>query len=701
MADEGIIVQIAARVEDLVAGLETAKAEIEGFASSVTAATALGEAFIAAFAVERIFTFVESLVSLGAQMDRTSKATGLTLDQLSGLRIAAAESDVAFETLQRGLVRLSTNLQTAQTATGKQAAALQALGITSKDLANTNNDLGARMELVAQRVNQFADGENKLDIITALFGQRIQGMDKVLREVAEGGFAGMTERARESGDVIDKDFTASAKNAHEQIVKFNASIEGLELQLAKVLPLFTAIAEEATIFARSVSAAFGNQEAYAANLRTAVKAAEENVVELRKRLDSLDEPWWRRGLDNDSLDLTLKQLTALKQELGEVEAALAKHATTADLAGGGAVAPSVAAIEAANKAALANQKLQEKINAELARDFDRAIKEETRSAIEGADDKERINKAYYDRIDDLIKTKFKTGQISLDQETADLIRSENERFAGELEAFRSKMSLYAQDEAAFKKLLAEKEAAEIQHARKITDIETQAALQTRTAWQNALKPIETGFGQMISAMIFKTQTWQQALANIGQQVATKMIEDVIRKIVDEWLLGEATKLLASITGAEATTAAQTSAKAAGSAAMMAMNTATITSDAATGDGAYPLRRSGAGARRRRRHPGHHHGVHRLARRIRDGHDERAAYRPGHASPGRDRRPRALRVVAARRWRGRRRHSFPWPPGERRDQRRQSQCDRPGGAPGGAALQQGSRGGAPARARLIR
>lgn len=85
-------------------------------------------------------------------------------------------------------------------------------------------------------------------------------------------------------------------------------------------------------------------------------------------------------------------------------------------------------------------------------------------------------------------------------------------------------------------------------------------------WQKALAPITRSFDNAISGMILGTTTLQQAMAHIGQSIVTTFVNNVVKQIVDNWLVAEFTKTAATEAGNATRTASDAAAGAAGVAA---------------------------------------------------------------------------------------------------------------------------------------
>ncbi len=111
-----------------------------------------------------------------------------------------------------------------------------------------------------------------------------------------------------------------------------------------------------------------------------------------------------------------------------------------------------------------------------------------------------------------------------------------------------------------------------------------AAKQAQQAWVQSFKPIEHAMGQAVTGMILHGENWHKAVARIGQSVVQTMVNNVVKRIVDNWIAGELAKTMATLTGEETRVAAQTAGAAEGAAAQGAANKKSIIGDAFTAAG---------------------------------------------------------------------------------------------------------------------
>lgn len=102
------------------------------------------------------------------------------------------------------------------------------------------------------------------------------------------------------------------------------------------------------------------------------------------------------------------------------------------------------------------------------------------------------------------------------------------------------------ESAAYKKAVQDKEAADQQWAQKkkqllqqSTDQEIQSAQKIRQAWHSVIDPMVTTTGNQVKGLIEGTETWGQALRNIGEE-ALNMVIQAIERMVENWIVGMVT-----------------------------------------------------------------------------------------------------------------------------------------------------------------
>lgn len=235
----------------LIASMKEANASFESFIG-------IGKLFVAGAIASEIKRTAEAFVGLGtglAQWAHTlevaQEETGLTVQQLAGLRVAAEENGIEFDRVTKLVVKFGASLQDAlQNPAGKAARALEALGISADFVKQHSDDAGLMLTTVAQKLDVYASGLNKAAIEGGIFGQRMgPELTPVLHDLATGGFDPLVQKAKDLGVALDEDAVAKATEAEKSFKDFGLAITGLEFALGGLLlPTLTTVADKFTTF---------------------------------------------------------------------------------------------------------------------------------------------------------------------------------------------------------------------------------------------------------------------------------------------------------------------------------------------------------------------------------------------------------------------------------------------------------------------
>lgn len=125
-----------------LSGISRGLEQVEGSIASVTGMFGrLGTILTAGFGVDRLLDLNRSALELGETLDVTSRKTGLTIQQLVGLKYAAEQNHVSLDQMQAALRGLGQTVEEAiSKPTSKAAEAYQQLGISTDFLKANQND---------------------------------------------------------------------------------------------------------------------------------------------------------------------------------------------------------------------------------------------------------------------------------------------------------------------------------------------------------------------------------------------------------------------------------------------------------------------------------------------------------------------------------------------------------------------------------
>jgi len=193
--------------------------------------------------------FIEKTQELGVSLLKASQQTGLTVEQLGGLKFAAEQSDVSFQTLTKGLEKLSLGMQTSvQTPSATTKLALEQLGISATDAEGRLRPAGEVMLEVADKFHDMEDGSGKTAIAMQIFGRSGAEMIPVLN-LGSAAMKQLSSDATDMGAVMTKDGAEKAEVFHEAMG--HVGLVGQAVGIAISSALMPALSNLANAFADS------------------------------------------------------------------------------------------------------------------------------------------------------------------------------------------------------------------------------------------------------------------------------------------------------------------------------------------------------------------------------------------------------------------------------------------------------------------
>src|SRR5215831_323324 len=187
MADP-IIVEIGAKIDKLVEGVEQSKAklhEIEEHASAISEGfEKISERVKEAFEIGTIVEFVRHFAELGENMERMMTILGLNAEGMVQLSAMAKLSNTSIDALALSLERMYLNIQRAtHDAFSPAAQGLQVLGLRAKDFIGIPTT--EYVERLHQAVMQFNPSLNLTTALMAVGGRNFAQMIPLLHMSAE------------------------------------------------------------------------------------------------------------------------------------------------------------------------------------------------------------------------------------------------------------------------------------------------------------------------------------------------------------------------------------------------------------------------------------------------------------------------------------------------------------------------------------
>jgi hypothetical protein len=596
-------IRFGGTLSGLTAAVQGAREEIEGLAAPVAALSsafsALGEAMVAGFAIDRLGEAVGRVIDLGASLEHMSESTGISVENLSRLQYAAQLTDVNLEGLQRGVRTLATAISYAlYEPTGRQAMAFQAAGISAEFLKEHSNDAWSILLKLADAFHNSTDGALKQAIAAVLLGGRYG--DKLIPMLNQGsaGLLLMGKASDELGRTMTGPMAEGLDEAHRGLVLMEAGASGLwQTIVSKLAP---AIAVLGDAFARAFAPA-ALPSGQIVELVTELDA-KVRQVQAERDAEAARGGWF--GPDVAALKILDDQLAGLRARLAEAKAALAGSDFLSAFGGEGAKGQ-LGALERQTAAKSGGQnvmaawkaQLDEIIAAEgafgarsreielnfweqklatatkgtaeyaaiLARVLplrEAEAKAESDAVRKAAEEEARVDQVRVEdqmRLDErgvankrrVLNEELAAKQISVaewahqSQSLADL------EYNIELHGLADLKAINAGKLAEIQRIDDQIKALKQKHADEIVEIERKAAKDTDKAWQDEMRSFRdlfaSAWNDITRGILQGTLTWRALLAKSADD-ALAIFSRMVEKEVADWLFAEHAKDAASAAG---------------------------------------------------------------------------------------------------------------------------------------------------------
>lgn len=175
---------------------------------------------------------------------------GTSTETLSAFAYAASQTGTDIDTLGRGLKVLAKNAADSLNPTSEQAKVFAALGVNVTDATGKMKDLSQLVPEIANKFKLLEDGTTKAALAQALFGKAGLDLTEFLNQGADG-LGEFTDKARKLGLVIDSETAAAADDFNDTLGDIKAIVSGVGLGIAKdLLPSLNQAAAEFRDMAR-------------------------------------------------------------------------------------------------------------------------------------------------------------------------------------------------------------------------------------------------------------------------------------------------------------------------------------------------------------------------------------------------------------------------------------------------------------------
>ncbi len=192
--------------DKLTAGLKRAQKRLEAFGEGLrsvgTRMTTIGAGILAP-----LLASAKLFANVGDSLDEMSARTGVSVEALSELALAAELSGADLETLEIGLRKMQKTITEAAGGSQGAADALAQLSLTAENLASLSPE--QQFKLIADRISKIADPTRKAALAMEIFGKSGTRLLPMIQDGAKG-LEAFQEQARRLGLTVS---TQTAKDA--------------------------------------------------------------------------------------------------------------------------------------------------------------------------------------------------------------------------------------------------------------------------------------------------------------------------------------------------------------------------------------------------------------------------------------------------------------------------------------------------------
>jgi hypothetical protein len=197
------------------------------------------EGAVAAFAGNALIGATRAFATQLEGLQDLSMQTGLTTDRVQQLGFVAEQNGSSAEEMGNSLLIMTRALRAGTSATGPQADAFRALGISMKDATLQPKSLAQALPEVFERFGKLKNSAEEAQVATALFGRGGVKMLPTLR-LGAAGLEEYNAQLAELGGPVAADTIAKADEMNDSFLKMDRALFSLKGTVgAEVFPQIT------------------------------------------------------------------------------------------------------------------------------------------------------------------------------------------------------------------------------------------------------------------------------------------------------------------------------------------------------------------------------------------------------------------------------------------------------------------------------
>lgn len=246
-----LVAKIAQFEQDMGKAAHTAQKRAQAIRGAVASIGTAFAGLAAGVSVGAFGKWIQDAIKVQDEAVKTAQKVGITVESLSGIRLAAQQSAVDLAGLQSGLVKLAQAAANASAGSKEQAAGFKAIGVSILDANGNLKATDVLLGEVATKMSGYRDSTEKTVLATKLFGKSGAELIPLLNGGAEG-LANYTRMAEQFGLVINTKAAKASETWNDSLEQLQFVGQGLANTIASELaPALADLAVKAVAFFRS------------------------------------------------------------------------------------------------------------------------------------------------------------------------------------------------------------------------------------------------------------------------------------------------------------------------------------------------------------------------------------------------------------------------------------------------------------------
>ena len=591
MADDAVTVQVGGEdsgatdaLQQVAAGLKELK---EGLSQVTEGAKSFKDAFLSAFTLERIASFIEGMTDAATATERLTTALGTTNNQVAVFDMAAKNAGTSVTAISEMMTRLENNVARAAGGIERSKDALSDLGLKVADFKGL--DLTQKIDLVASRLAVLKDGTEKTAAAQQLLGGAASYLLPILNRGA-GAFDEYRAAVIRAGSTATADFISEMSRLDMSIIEMKASLGGLGMTIITQFgSTLSGLAGAFSQFIQMVNNSIIKGGAFGQVLNVLVIGAQAFATAIGVAVGAA-------GVLLEVYDSVTKTIGAAFVTLGKIIV----NAFTGNFAAAKAAFDEFGSIafDQARKSAFAIEQTMRNTAGNIKTIWAKAVEEKER--VEQTEDVNRRRRnadavaaailrsegeiaAARDALKQkqaLLEFETSMGRISQNEKFAALMAFTQQEYQVEYAALQSQLNIQGLRVQQRQQILNRLAQLERQHTTDMINLDRQSLQQQLAQVKQYTDAVASAFTSQLRGLLTGQTSFSQAMKNILLDLSVKTIELIAVKPAAEFIAQQIAMTTASQSGAAARAAGDIAAAEAALPAKIAAFTSDITARAA-------------------------------------------------------------------------------------------------------------------------